>query len=224
MRVRRFLVFFLFFSLHVFSQKNVFEFSLAGVRDKNLNLSPPHAFSFEDIPDIDNRYAMGIAVAYERKNTSPFSFIVTVRDVLRKIDYIKANTVITGFIQNTLEIPIGARYSKAFSDQYKFRVDLSPGINYVLTKDESTLYEGDATQESSIQFVKNKKPCYFVQFSIGLESKLNSKSALIIFMAYQYQVSSLYNIRINNSFIDRDPSPVYPSYYSFGMAYRFFGK
>lgn len=213
---------FCFYSLTVFSQKNVFEFSLAGVIDKNLNVSVPGVFSFESIPSIDNRYAAGLAFAYERKSFSHVSFFFGLRDVVRKIDYIYNNSVTGGFIQNTLEVPVGVRYTKAINEQYKFRMDLSPGFNYVLTKDASTIQMGDPTGETSLQFEKNKKLSYFAQVSVGLESKISEKSALVFFFAYQYQITSLCGLTINSPWIDRSATPVYTDYFSAGLAYRFF--
>lgn len=222
--MKKIIFFLILLSVKSFSQKNVFEFSLAGVRDKNFDLSVPYAFAFESIPGIDNRYAMGLAIAYERKNASHVSFIVALRDVMRKINYVKVNTVLSGFMHHTLELPLGLRYTKTLTEQYTFRMDLCPGLNYVLTQDETTVQMGDAYSETSLQFVKSTRPGFFTQFSLGLESKLSSKSSLVFFFAYQYQATALFDLRINSAYIDRYAISVNTNYFSFGLGYRFFGR
>jgi hypothetical protein len=217
-------VLFLFFTLTAYAQKNIFAFSLAGVKDKNLNLFVPYVFSWESIPSIDNRYAAVFSAGYERKSKTAFSFVMAVRDVFRKIDYVYIQAVTGGFIQNTLEVPIGVRYTKTLNAQYKFRLELSPGINYVLTRDDKTIQSGDPTSESTLQFVKSTSPGFFAQTGIGLESKITEKSSLVIFLSWQYQATSLFKFKTNSFLTERYSNPVHLNYFSFGLGYRFFGS
>jgi hypothetical protein len=109
----------LLISCNLFAQKNAFELSLSPIHDKNLNLEL-NSIGLSDpvygVPSIDNRLGGLMCLSYERKNNSPFSLIMGVRNIFRKINYIYHYRVYGDFFQNTLELPIGMRYTQKIND------------------------------------------------------------------------------------------------------------
>lgn len=54
-----------FFNLH--AQKNIFEFSVGYIGDKNLNANIPNLGELLPAPNIDNRLAFQLSAGYEKK-------------------------------------------------------------------------------------------------------------------------------------------------------------
>ncbi len=212
---------FLFCVFKSFTQKSNLEFSIGSVRDKNFNLAYSNLSTAGVLPVVDNRYAGLLAVTYEYKTNSNFSTIITTRLVARKINYVYLDAVISSFLYNTIEIPIGVRYTKALNEQYKLRVDVCPGINYVLTNDNATLQYGDVTTKSRIQFVTDKSLHFFAQSTISVESKISENKSLVLFFSYQNQFTSLFKLKSANTLFEFYSSPVNTNNISFGLAYRF---
>jgi hypothetical protein len=211
----------LFYAFQSFAQKNNIEFSIGSIRDKNFNLSYGNLSTAGALPVVDNRYAGLMAVTYNYKINSSFSPIITARLVLRKINYVYLDATINDFFYNTIEIPIGIRYTKTLNEQYKLRIDLCPGINYVLTNDNTTLQYIDVNTKSRLQFISDKSLHFFAQSTISFESKISENKSLILFLSYQNQFTSLFKLKSANTLFEFYSSPVNTNNISLGLAYRF---
>jgi hypothetical protein len=225
--MKNLVIVFILFSIKAVCQKNAFEFSIGYVGDKNLNINVPFDGAFLPAPIISNRCAFQLSAGYERKINSKASIIINVRNVSRKIDYFYNYNLIDGFIYNVAEVPLGLRLKKELNEQYKILLDLSPGINYVLSNDNITrrIVTNDLTatadRTNKFQFVKSKQLNYFAQVKINLLSKITTNKALIFFIAYQHQFSSLFRYRTYNNQWDFYGIPIKSHYYSFGFSLHF---
>lgn len=224
--MKRLIILILLFAIKANCQKNFFEFSLGNVNNKTFNVNVPSLGILLPAPEIDNSIGIFLSAGYERSLNSHFSLIVKVRNVSRKINYYYFNTRIDGFIHNIIEVPIVLRIKKDLNEQYKIFFDLSPGINYILTKDNITKTDvtsdisATADRSNKFQFVKSTKLNYFAQVRINLMSRISENRSILFFLSYQYQFTELFRYRTYNNSYDLYGNPLKPSYFSLGLSYR----
>jgi hypothetical protein len=204
------------------AQKSALELSSNMIVDKNFNTYVAASPGIVNTTSIDNRYAFSVNMLYSRSLSPSIAIITGVNNVSRRIDYVRFNSNINGFYYNTFEYKFGLRFYKSFSPQHKFRLDLGPGINYVITSDNATIQGGGTDPwENNIQFIRNSKPSLFTNAALSYESTISNSQAIFVCLQYQHQFGSSFKFKLSNNMFEQYSGGVYPSYISLGVGYKF---